>query len=140
MNTEKDTDVLQILPVLAIKNTVLFPYLVIPLTAGRPASVAAVEAALAREDKTLVLLAQRDASADQPGPDDLYTVGTRGVIKKVNRTEHGLHLLVQGLDRTIIVRVEQTEPYLAAKVRPLPLPDDGGTEASDAADVTGFAG
>ena len=128
MNPENDHGVLNTLPVLTLKNTVLFPYLFVPLTAGRPTSVAAVEAALAREDKTLVLLTQRDASVDQPGADDLYSVGTRGVIKKVNRSESGLQLLVQGLERVVVVRVEQTEPYLTAKVQSLPLPDDGGVE------------
>src|SRR5207245_7859664 len=106
-----NNDVLHTLPVLPLKNTVLFPDLFIPLTAGRPGSVAAVEAALASEDKTVVVLTQRDASVEQPGTDDLYTIGTRAVIKKVNRTEGALQLLVQGLDRVAVVRVEQTEPY-----------------------------
>jgi ATP-dependent Lon protease len=114
--------------VLPLKNTVLFPHLFIPLTAGRPGSVAAVEAALASEDKNLLLLTQRDASVPQPGPDDLYTIGTRATIKKVNRSGEGLQLLVQGLERVAVVRMEQTEPYLKAKVRDLPLPDDGGVE------------
>jgi ATP-dependent Lon protease len=128
MNAETNTSVLHTLPVLPLKNTVLYPYLFVPLSAGRPGSVAAVEAALATEDKTIVLLAQRDASVDQPGSDDLYTIGTRGVIKKVNQSEAGLQLLVQGVDRVAVVRLEQTEPYLKAKVRDLPLPEDEGVE------------
>ncbi|HYT89492.1 MAG TPA: LON peptidase substrate-binding domain-containing protein, partial [Gemmataceae bacterium] len=126
MNPE--TISLPTLPVLALKNTVLFPHLFVPLSAGRPSSVAAIEAALANEEKTLVLVAQRDASVEQPASDDLYTVGTRGVIKKVNRTEGGLELLVQGVERVALVRFEQTDPYLQARVRPLPLPDDSDTE------------
>lgn len=126
MNTTTDT--IQTLPVLALKNTVLFPQLFMPLSAGRKASMAAVEAALATEEKTLVLVAQRDASVEEPGAADLYTIGTRAVIKKVNRTEAGVELLVQGLERVALVRVEQTEPYLKARVRPLPLPEDGGPE------------
>src|SRR3954469_11696063 len=99
MAQENTADTLRTLPVLALKNTVLFPNLFIPLTAGRPTSVAAVEAALASEDKDLILLTQRDAAVDQPGADDLYTIGTRGVIKKVSRGEEGMQLLVQGLER-----------------------------------------
>src|SRR5271170_7062772 len=76
MDTAINTSVLHTLPVLPLKNTVLFPYLFVPLSAGRAASVAAVEAALASEDKTLVLLTQRNASVEQPASDDLYTVGT----------------------------------------------------------------
>jgi ATP-dependent Lon protease len=128
MNPENTAGTLQTLPVLPLKNTVLFPYLFVPLSAGRPASVAAVEAALASEDKAVVLLTQRNASVEQPGENELYSIGTRGVIKKVNRSEGGLGLLVQGLDRVAVVRMEQTEPYLKAKVRELPLPDDGGLE------------
>jgi ATP-dependent Lon protease len=128
MNSETTTGTLQSLPVLPLKNTVLFPYLFVPLSAGRAGSVAAVEAALASEDKAVVLLTQRDAAVDQPGESDLHTIGTRGVIKKVNRSEGGLGLLVQGLDRVAVVRMEQSEPYLKAKVRDLPLPDDGGLE------------
>jgi ATP-dependent Lon protease len=122
-----DTEAVASLSVLPLKNTVLFPYLFAPLAAGRPASVAAVEAALLTEDKTVVLLAQREA-VDQPTEAQLYTVGTRGVIKKVARGEGGLELLVQGLERVAIVRFEQTEPYLRARIRPLPLPEDGGPE------------
>ena len=55
-----EIEVVQTLPVLPIKNTVLFPYLFLPLSVGRPASVAAVEAALATEEKTLLVVAQRD--------------------------------------------------------------------------------
>jgi ATP-dependent Lon protease len=128
MDTAINTDVLHTLPVLPLKNSVLFPNMFIPLSAGRASSVAAVEAALNSEDKALVLLTQRDAAVDQPGSDDLYTVGTRGVIKKVNRSADGLHLLVQGLQRVAVVRVEQTEPYLRIKVRDLPLAEGGGVE------------
>ena len=128
MNPEVNSDVLHTLPVLPLKNAVLFPDLFVPLTAGRAGSVAAVEAALTSEDKTIVLLTQRDASVEQPGADDLYTIGTRGVIKKVNRAEGGLQLLVQGLERVAVVRVEQTEPYLQVRVRTLPVPDDNGVE------------
>jgi ATP-dependent Lon protease len=122
-----DPKTLQSLPVLALKNTVLFPNLFAPLSAGRPGSVAAVEAALATEEKSIVLIAQRDASVAQPTESDLYAVGTRGVIKKVNRSENGVELLVQGVERVALVRLEQTEPYLKARVRPLPLPEDNGT-------------
>src|SRR5262245_54126014 len=109
---------LQALPVLALKNTVLFPNLFVPLSAGRAVSVAAVEAALATEGKTVVLVAQRDAAVENPGEADLHPVGTRGVIKKVNRSGEGIEMLVQGVERVALVRLEQTQPYLKARVRP----------------------
>ena len=116
------------LPLLPLKNTVLFPYLFLPLSAGRPISLAAAEAALAGEDKTFLALAQRNPQADVPAADDLYTVGTRAVIKKMARSPAGLEILVQGIERVAVDRIEQAEPYLRARVRPLPLPDDEGPE------------
>jgi ATP-dependent Lon protease len=116
------------LPVLPIKNTVLFPYLVMPLSVGRPGSRAAVEAALASEDKAILIVAQRDANTDEPGQDDLYTIGTRAVIKRMSRSEQNIEMIVQGLERVVLVRMEQTTPHLKAAVRVLPPPDDQGTE------------
>lgn len=117
------------LPVLPLKGTVLFPSLFLPMSAGRPASLAAAEAALAAEDKAFLAIAQRDAQVESPTADDLYTIGTRAVIKKMARSPAGgIELLVQGVERVAIVRLEQTEPYLRARVRPLPLPTDDGPE------------
>src|SRR5438132_632224 len=117
------------LPVLPLKNTVLFPYLLMPLSAGRPASVAAVDAALATEDKSILIVAQSDANAEQPATqDDLFTIGTRAIIKKMARADEGIQIIVQGVERLVLVRLEQTTPYLKAVVRPHPLPDDRGTE------------
>jgi ATP-dependent Lon protease len=123
-----EQDLVQTLPVLPIKNTVLFPFLFMPLSAGRPGSVAAVEAALATEEKTLFVVAQKDAANDQPGVDDVYTVGTKAVIRKMARSEGSVEILVQGQERMTLLKMEQTEPYWKARLRPLPLPDDTGME------------
>ncbi len=116
------------LPVLPIKNTVLLPYLLMPLSVGRPLSRAAVEAALATEDKALFVVAQRDLEVEEPGEKDLFTIGTRAVIKKMARSENGLELLLQGIERVSLVRLTQTTPYLQALVRPLPLPEEHSPE------------
>jgi ATP-dependent Lon protease len=117
-----------VLPVLPLKNTVLFPFLFAPLAVGRPASAAAVQAALATEDKTLVVAAQRDPENENPGLDDLFTVGTRVVVKRMGRTADGFEILIQGVDRVRLERTEQRDPFLKAVVRPLPFPTDTGTE------------
>lgn len=116
------------LPVLPVKNTVLFPYLFLPLSVGRPKSVAAVEAAIASEDKTLCVVAQRSPDVEVPGVDDLYTVGTRAVIKKLSRAEGGIEILVQGLDRVRVIELVQTNPFIAAKLEVLPIPAGEGPE------------
>ena len=77
-----DEEKIQTLPLLPLKNSVLFPGLLMPLAVGRKASVAAVEAALATEDKEVIVVAQKDPTIETPGADDLYTVGTRAVIRK----------------------------------------------------------
>jgi len=65
------------LPVLPLKSAVLFPYLLMPLSAGRPGSIAAVEAALATESKEILIFTQRDPDIDSPTQTDLYAIGTR---------------------------------------------------------------
>ena len=116
------------LPVLPIKNTVLFPNLFLPLSVGRTNSVAAVEAALAGEEKTLVVVSQRDANAEQPAPEQLFSMGTRALIKKMVRTPQGIDILVQGMERVAITQYEKTEPYLTAQVQIVPPPLDRGPE------------
>ena len=123
-----ETEVVQTLPVLPIKNTVLFPYLMLPLAVGRPNSVAAVEAALATEEKTLFITAQRDPNSERQAAEDLYAIGTKAVIKKMGRGEGGVELLVQGVERMALIKLDQAEPFLKARVRPIPLPDDQGAE------------
>ncbi len=118
------------LPVLPIKRTVLFPGIMMPLTVGRERSVAAVNAAMKTEDKTILVVAQRNAQTEAPGLDDLYTIGTKAVIKQVGRSEDGtLHALVQGLERVALLKAEQTEPYMFVQARRLDQPTDVDTEA-----------
>lgn len=119
----------QVLPALPLKNTVLFPGLMLPLSVGRENSLQAVEAALKTEEKEIVLVAQRDAQVEAPGQDDLYTIGTKAVIRKSSRQGGGMmEILVLGVERVVVVKLEQTEPYVTAKFRPLTQPEDAGSE------------
>jgi ATP-dependent Lon protease len=118
----------QILPVLPLKNTILFPGLLLPLSVGRESSLAAVEAALKTEEKEVILVAQRDPHVEAPQQDDLYTIGTRAVIRKSSRpSEEMMEILVLGTERVVIVKIESDE-YLKARYRDLPLPHDSGSE------------
>jgi ATP-dependent Lon protease len=116
------------LPVLPLKGTVLLPGMFLPLSVGRPHTRAAVEAALASEDKTLVVVAQRDPKQDNPGLADLYGVGVRAVIKKMAHGENVIELLVQGGDRVLIQLLEQTEPFLKAYVQSVAMIEQTGSE------------
>lgn len=117
------------LPLLPLKNTVLFPYLLMPLSVGRSSSLAAVQAALATEEKEIVLVAQRDPNIENPGQDDLFAVGTKAVIRKMARpNENLMEVLVMGVDRVKLVAVEPSDGYSHAIVEPWSLPEDGGAE------------
>jgi len=125
-----DPDNIQTLPLLPLKNSVLFPNLFMPLAVGRPTSLAAAEAALSTEEKEIVVVAQRDPAKDVPATaDDLHSIGAKAVIKKMARpNENQMDLIVFGVERVVILKLDQTEPFLGARVRPLPLPEDRSPE------------
>lgn len=117
------------LPVFPLKGLVVFPSSFSPLVAGRPMSIAAVEAALASEEKTILLLAQKDADVDQPGADDLYPVGTRAVIKRMARSDQGLQLLAQGVEPMRATKMVLQDGFLVAEVQPIKIDEsDDPTE------------
>ncbi|HEY1755973.1 MAG TPA: endopeptidase La [Bryobacteraceae bacterium] len=119
---------MRMLPLLALKNSALFPGVMMPLSVGRKGSVAAVEAALATEGKELVVVAQRDAAVDAPHGSDLYTVGTRAAIRRYHHARPDqLDIMVLGTERVVIVKVEENG-HMVARIRPLPLPDDSTRE------------
>ena len=126
-----DAENVQNLPLFPLKNSVLFPYLIMPLAVGRPSTLAAAEAVMATEEKEVVVVAQRDPSKDKDAlsPEDLFTVATKAVIKKMARpNDQRMELIVLGIERVVILRLDQTEPYMRARVRPYPLPEDKSQE------------
>ena len=119
----------RILPVLPMKRDVLFPSQMMPLVVGRPQSVAAVEAALATEDKAIVVLSQKSDEMENPTMGDLYDVGTIAVIKRMARGKNVLQLVVQGIERVKAQTVAGDEVgYRQARLAPLPLPQDWNAE------------
>lgn len=117
------------LPVLPAKRTVVFPETMLPLTIGRPSSIAAVEAAMQTEEKAILITAQRDAETSNPNMEDLYQIGTKAIIKQMAKTSEGhLHILVQGVQRMVLLKLELTEPYLLARSKPVPLHLESGPE------------
>ncbi len=110
------------IPVLPLQNTTLFPETMVPLAAGRPTSVAAVEAALAGEEKLLACISVRPekSSEEDARSEDVFEVGTLVMIKRMERVEDTLHLIVQGTDRIRVLAWTQTEGFLKARVQILP--------------------
>jgi ATP-dependent Lon protease len=119
----------QTLPALPLKNTILFPGLLLPLSVGRESSLKAVQSALKTEGKEIILIAQREPHVDNPEQDDLYTIGTKAVIRKSSRLNEGvMEILVLGVERVVVVKLDNGDGYLTAKYRVLALPEDGGSE------------
>ena len=110
------------IPVLPLQNTTLFPETMVPLAAGRPTSIAAVEAALAGEEKLLACISVRPekSSEEDARSEDVFEVGTLVMIKRMERVEDTLHLIVQGTDRIRVLAWTQTEGFLKARVQILP--------------------
>ncbi|MBA2252770.1 MAG: endopeptidase La [Nitrospirales bacterium] len=126
----KENAIVSTLPVIPIKRSVLFPGVMLPITIGRARSVAALEAALETEEKTVVVVAQRNPDHEEPGIDDLFTIGTKAVIKQTVRTPEGVvQALVQGLERVVLLKVEQTAPFLKVRTRQVAASLDTGTES-----------
>ena len=107
------------LPILALRNTVLFPGVVLPITVGRDASLKLVRDAFAA-DKLIGVVAQRNSETEDPLPDDLYDIGTVATILKLIKMPDGSKsIVIQGKRRFRISEFEQTTPYFRAHVEPL---------------------
>jgi len=118
-------DIPRELPVLAVRDIVVFNYMILPLFVGRDKSVKAVDAALSG-DRYILILTQKDETVDDPAPDELYATGTVGMIMRMLKMPDGrLKVLVQGLARARIKRFTADEPYLKAELEPLMEPEVG---------------
>ena len=105
-----------VVPVLALTDTVLFPYVMVPLSVAREASVAAVDHALS-ENRLVLLVAQRQAETETPSAEDLYTVGTvAGIMRMIKLPDDRIRILVQGVARARVEYMVQEEPFLKAKI------------------------
>jgi ATP-dependent Lon protease len=108
------------LPILPLRESVVFPAGMTPLAIGQERSIRLVDEAVAA-DRPIALVTARSPEEEAEGADDLYEVGTSAVIHKMIRVPDGtLRILVEGLDRIRLETVEQTEPYLAGLFTPLP--------------------
>ena len=119
------------LPVMALRNRLLFPGVVIPFDVGREKSVAAVDAILAGQRNVIAVFAQRDPSVEDPGESDLYPTGCAAlVIKRIKHSSGNYSLVLEGAGRIRLEGLTQIDPYLRARTRRLQ------ETAPDAADLT----
>jgi ATP-dependent Lon protease len=119
------------LPILPVRDTVLFPHAVLPLTVGRESSVQLINSL--GEDKTIVVVAQREARVDSPQPTDLYSIGTLAVVHKVVKMPNqSLFVFAEGLERVRLADFAQLSPFMRARVTTIPEvipPKDSEVEA-----------
>ena len=104
------------LPVIPLREAVLFPGVTSPIAAGRPGTLRAIEAALKTEDKTIFVVAQRE-NHEEVSPEILYTMGTVATIGPVQRGPSGMRLLLNGVYRGVAMRFDEKDEYLVAAVR-----------------------
>src|SRR5438093_11321179 len=110
----------RILPLLPLRDVVVFPHMVIPLFVGRPKSIKALDVAM-DAGKHILLVAQRQAAKDDPAADDLYDIGSIATVLQMLKLPDGtVKVLVEGTQRARIVRVEERSEYLAADAHTIP--------------------
>jgi len=113
---EKEIEIPQSLPVLTVRDIVVFPYMILPLFVGREMSIKAIEHSLST-NKMIMLLTQKDLNAENPSPSDLYPVGTVGLIMRMLKLPDGrVKVLVQGLTKAKTVKFLQEEPFFTASI------------------------
>lgn len=107
------------LPILALKNTVLFPGIVIPITVGRDKSIQAINKAY-DDNRLVAVLSQKDQEEENPGPEDLYHLGTVARIIKLLRMPDGtITAVLRGRRRFILEEMLRTDPHLEGRIRPV---------------------
>src|SRR5215510_16476276 len=107
------------LPILPVRDTVLFPHAVLPLTVGRESSVQLINSL--GEEKQIIVVAQREARIDTPQPADLFSIGTLATVHKVVKmTNQSLFVFTEGVERVHIGEYVQFTPFMKATYQTLP--------------------
>jgi ATP-dependent Lon protease len=113
----RDKGDLRKLPMMPIRDMVIFPYMMTPFVVGRESSVRALEEALTG-DRKIFLATQHDAGIDEPRPEDIYSVGTIGnIVQSVKMPDGNIKVLVEGLERAKAVEMNDTDGFFVATVR-----------------------
>lgn len=108
------------IPVLPLRDVVVFPHMVIPLFVGREKSIEALEAAM-QDEKQILLVAQKSAEIDDPSVEDIYEVGTLSTILQLLKLPDGtVKVLVEGAERVKISRYVEDMSYFSAEVESIP--------------------
>src|SRR5436853_3954602 len=122
-------EVYETLPIVPLRDVVVFPHMMMPFVIGRPSSTRALEHALAK-DKRIFLAAQHDASIDDPHPDDVYTMGcVANVVQSLKLPDGNIKVLVEGVDRARAVEWKEDKGFYRVVVKVLPKQREVGADA-----------
>src|SRR6187455_1519998 len=126
---EQPVEIPDTLPILPLRNSVLFPGAIIPIDVGRRKSVRLVEDAIAKERPVIGILTQKDARTEDPGAGDLYMVGCAArILKVIKLAKDNFSVILQGVSRFEVSTFDGSEPFLSAKVRSVPDPTSSDVE------------
>src|ERR1700742_351795 len=128
MLTSKEKSDTRRLPMMPIRDVVIFPHMMTPFLVGRESSVRALEEALAG-DKKIFLATQHDASVDEPRPDEIFAVGTvANIVQNLKQSDGNIKVLVEGVERGKIVSVSEDEGYFRSVVKTFNFKVDAGPQ------------
>jgi ATP-dependent Lon protease len=126
--TEEQIPALQSLPLLPLRDVVVFPHMVIPLFVGRPKSIKALEAAM-EVGKSIMLVAQRNASKDEPAADDIYEIGcVSNILQMLKLPDGTVKVLVEGARRARILSIDDSGSHFTCELAPVELPGSESPE------------
>jgi len=122
-NKEKSNTIIS-LPLLPLRDVVVFPHSIVPLFVGREKSIAALESAM-KDEKGIFMVAQKNAKKDDPTEDDIYRIGTIGIIIQLLRLPDGtVKVLVEGKKRAIVKEYIPNEEFFSVRVEELEDPEN----------------
>src|SRR6476620_1194854 len=128
MITSKEKPDTRRLPMMPIRDVVIFPHMMTPFVVGRESSVRALEEALAG-DRKIFLATQHDATVDEPRPDEIYNVGTiANIVQNLKLPDGNIKVLVEGVERGKVVSVTEDEGFFRAVVRTTSFRVDQGSQ------------
>src|SRR6476620_6921649 len=126
---EGPVEVPEIISILPLRNSVLFPGSIIPIDVGRKKSVKLVEEAISKERPVIGIVTQRDARTEEPGPGDMYQVGCAArILKVIKLAKDNFSVILQGVSRIRVAEYSQQEPFIIARVSSIPDPTSADVE------------
>lgn len=133
--SEKEIEIPDNLPVLPVRDIVVFPYMILPLFVGREMSIKAIDLCL-DNNRLVLLLTQKDLNVENPMPDDLYTIGTIALVMRMLKLPDGrVKILVQGLSKAKATSFSQTEPFFQADIEKISDPKPSKLTIEDEAQI-----